>query len=167
MVWFPWRKEMISVLRSSLCIGDIVKTTFSIWSTEGAFRTSKDTSRGSGNPWATDLANRSACSFYLLGMLFIEKPSKEASNLQTMSRYFSSFKSLALLLLLTCPVTSWESDFNIALLIPWRPVSGEVYQCLWLNWWPMHEINDKLIEFYRPFANSSRCFSHDIFLRLR
>jgi hypothetical protein len=36
-------------------------------------------------------------------MFLIEKPSKEASNLRTVSRYFSSFGSLALLLLSMWP----------------------------------------------------------------
>jgi hypothetical protein len=36
-------------------------------------------------------------------MFLTEKPSKEASNLRTVSRYFSSFGSLALLLLSTWP----------------------------------------------------------------
>jgi putative copper export protein len=40
-------------------------------------------------------------TFSPLGIFFTEKPSKEASILQTVSRYFSSFGSLALLLLST------------------------------------------------------------------
>jgi hypothetical protein len=67
-------------------------------SVEGAFIVSKNTSEGSGSPCATDLANKSACSFSPLRIFFIEKPSKEASILRTVSRYFSSFESLALLL---------------------------------------------------------------------
>jgi hypothetical protein len=70
-------------------------------STEGAFIVSKNTSEGNGSPYATDLANKSACSFSPLGIFFAEKPLKEASNLWTVSRYFSSFRSLALLLLST------------------------------------------------------------------
>jgi hypothetical protein len=69
--------------------------------TEGAFIVSKNTSEGNGSPYATDLANKFACSFSPLGIFFIEKPLKEASNLRTVSRYFSSFRSLALLLLST------------------------------------------------------------------
>jgi hypothetical protein len=87
-------------------------------STKGAFIVSKNTSEGNGSPSAADLANRSACSFSPLGIFFNEKPSKEASNLQTVSRYFSSFGSLALLLLLMWPVITCESDLRIALLIP-------------------------------------------------
>jgi hypothetical protein len=68
-------------------------------SNEGAFIVSKNTSKGSGSPYAADLANKYVCSFSPLGMFFIEKPSKEASILWTVSRYFSSFGSLALLLL--------------------------------------------------------------------
>jgi hypothetical protein len=67
-------------------------------STEGAFIVSKNTSEGNGSPYAVDLANWSACSFSLLGIFCTEKPSKEASILRTVSRYFSSFGSLALLL---------------------------------------------------------------------
>jgi hypothetical protein len=95
---------MISVLQCSLCVGDIMSTTLSMRSTEGALRISKNTSGGSGSPCVADLASRFACSLSSLGIFFIEKPLKEASILQTMLRYFSSFKSLALLLLLTCPV---------------------------------------------------------------
>jgi hypothetical protein len=87
-------------------------------STEGVLRVSKNTSEGSGSPYATDLASKSACLFSPLGMFFTEKPSKEASILRTMSRYFSSFGSLALLLLSTCPMMTCESDLRIALLIP-------------------------------------------------
>jgi hypothetical protein len=36
-------------------------------STEDAFIVSKNTSEGSGRPCATDLANKSACSFSVLG----------------------------------------------------------------------------------------------------
>jgi hypothetical protein len=49
-------------------------------STEGAFIVSKNTSEGNGSPCAADLANRYACSFSPLGILFTEKPSKEASS---------------------------------------------------------------------------------------
>jgi hypothetical protein len=73
----------------------------SISSTEGALRVSKNTSRGSGSPYAADLANKSACSLYPLGIFFTENPSKEASILRTVSRYISSFGSFALLLLST------------------------------------------------------------------
>jgi hypothetical protein len=66
--------------------------------TKGAFIVSKNTSEGNESPYAVDLANRSACSFSPLGIFFTEKPSKEASILRTVSRYFSSFGSLALLL---------------------------------------------------------------------
>jgi hypothetical protein len=48
-----------------------------------------------GAPCAADLASKSACSFSPLGIFFTEKPSKEASNLRTVSKYFSSFGSLA------------------------------------------------------------------------
>jgi hypothetical protein len=67
-------------------------------STESVFIVSKNTSEGNGSPYAADLANRSACSFSPLGIFFIEKPSKEAPILRTISRYFSSFGYLALLL---------------------------------------------------------------------
>jgi hypothetical protein len=58
--------------------------------------------------------------------IFIENPSKEASNLRTASKYFSSFGSLALLLLSTWPEITCESVLRIALLIPiafsfWSP----------------------------------------------
>jgi hypothetical protein len=36
-------------------------------SAEGAFIVLKNTSEGNGSPYAADLANRSACSFLLLG----------------------------------------------------------------------------------------------------
>jgi hypothetical protein len=86
-------------------------------STEGAFKVSKNTYEGSGSPCAADLASKSACSFSTLGIFFTEKPSKETSILQTVSRYFSSFGSLALLLLSTWPMMTCESDLRIALLI--------------------------------------------------
>jgi hypothetical protein len=70
-------------------------------STKGAFIVSKNTFEGSGSPCAADLANKSVCSFSPLGIFFTENPSKDASNLQTASRYFSSFGYLALLLLST------------------------------------------------------------------
>jgi hypothetical protein len=76
-----------------------MSTALSISSTEGAFIVSKNTSEGNGSPYVADLANKFACLFSPLGMFFIEKPSKEASILQIVSRYFSSFGSLALLLL--------------------------------------------------------------------
>jgi hypothetical protein len=50
--------------------------------------------------------------------IFIEKPSKEASNFRTVSRYFSSFESLGLLLLSLWPVITCESYLRIALLVP-------------------------------------------------
>jgi hypothetical protein len=50
-------------------------------STEGVFIVSKNTSEGSGSPYAADLANKSACSFSPLGIFFTEKPLKEASIL--------------------------------------------------------------------------------------
>jgi hypothetical protein len=56
---------MISVLQSSLCIGDIMSTALSICLTEGALIVSKNTFEGKGSPCA-DLASRSACSFPLL-----------------------------------------------------------------------------------------------------
>jgi hypothetical protein len=71
-------------------------------STEGAFIVSKNTSEANGSPYAADLANRFACSFSPLGIFFTEEPSKDASILRTASRYFSSFRSLALLLLSMC-----------------------------------------------------------------
>jgi hypothetical protein len=95
-----------------------VSTALSKSSTECAFIVSRNTSEGSGSPYATDLANKSACSFSPLGMFFIEKPSKEASILLIVSRYFSSFGSLALLLLSMCPEMTCESDLSISLLIP-------------------------------------------------
>jgi hypothetical protein len=87
-------------------------------STEGAFIISKKTSKGNESPCAADLASKSACSFSPLGIFFTEKPSKEASNLRTASKYFSSFGSLALLLLSTWLVTTYESDLRTILLIP-------------------------------------------------
>jgi hypothetical protein len=68
-------------------------------SAESAFIVSKNASEGNGSPYAGDLASKSVCSFSPLRMFFTEKPSKEASILRTASRYFSSFGSLALLLL--------------------------------------------------------------------
>jgi hypothetical protein len=94
---------MFSVLQSSICIGDIASTALSRSSTIGAFIVSKNTSEGKGSPCAADLASRSACSFSPLGIFFKEKPSKEASNLRNVSKYFSSIGSLALLLLSTWP----------------------------------------------------------------
>jgi hypothetical protein len=79
---------MISVLQSSLCTGDIVSTALSISSTEGALIVSKNISEGKGSPCAAELATRSACSFSPLGIFFTEKPSKEASSLRTVSKYF-------------------------------------------------------------------------------
>jgi hypothetical protein len=80
-----------------------VSTALSMSSIEGAFIISKNTSEGKGTPHVADLSNKSACSFSPLGMFFTEKPSKEASNLRAASKYFSSFGSLALLLLSTWP----------------------------------------------------------------
>jgi hypothetical protein len=77
-------------------------------STEGAFIVSKNTSEGSGSPYAADLANKSACSFSPLGIFFTEKPLKEASILWIVSTFFSSFGSLALLLLLIWPMITYE-----------------------------------------------------------
>jgi hypothetical protein len=106
------------VLQSSLCTCEIVSTALSMSSIEGAFIVSKNTSEGKGNPYTTDLANKSACSFSPLGIFFTKKPSKEASNLWTASKYFSSFGSLALLLLSTWPEITYESVLRIVLLIP-------------------------------------------------
>jgi hypothetical protein len=78
-----------------------VSTALSRSSTEGALIVSKNTSEGRGSPCAADLASRSACSFSPLGIFLTENLSKEASSLQTVSRYFSSFVSLALQLLST------------------------------------------------------------------
>jgi hypothetical protein len=58
------------------------------------------------------------CSFSPLGIFFTKNPLKEASILRTVSRYFSSFRSLALLLLSIWPVITCESDLRTALLIP-------------------------------------------------
>jgi hypothetical protein len=107
---------MISVLQSSLCTGDIASTALSRSSTEGAFIVSKNTSEGRGSPCATDLASRSACSFSPLGIFFTENPSKEASNLQTVSKYFQA--SDLFVLLSIWPEMTWESVLRIALLIP-------------------------------------------------
>jgi hypothetical protein len=55
----PWRKDIISVLQSSLCTEEIASTALSISSTEGAFIVSKNTSKVEGAPmpliWLTDL----------------------------------------------------------------------------------------------------------------
>jgi hypothetical protein len=64
---------MISVLQSSLCTCDIVRTALSINSTEGALIVSKNTSEGRGSPCAADLASRSACSFSPLRIFFYRK----------------------------------------------------------------------------------------------
>jgi hypothetical protein len=108
----------MSVLQSSLCIGEIVSTAHSMSSTEGALRVSKNTYEGRGSPSPIDLSSKSTSSLFPLGMFFTEKPSKEASILRTMSRYFSSFRSLVLLLLSTRPVMTCESDLRTSLLIP-------------------------------------------------
>jgi hypothetical protein len=76
------RKDIISVLQSSLYTGEIARTALSISSTKGVFIVSKNTSKGRGSPYAADLASRSACSFSPLGIFLTEKPSKEASNLK-------------------------------------------------------------------------------------
>jgi hypothetical protein len=86
--------------------------------TEGAFIVSKNTSEAKGSPCTAYLANKYACSFSPLGIFFTKKPSKEASNLQTASKYFSSFGSLALLLLSTWPEITCESVLRIVILIP-------------------------------------------------
>jgi hypothetical protein len=78
-----------------------VSTALSRSSTEGALIISKNTSEGKGSPCAADLAGRSVCSFSPHGMFLTENPSKEALSLRTVSRYFSSFGSLALQLLST------------------------------------------------------------------
>jgi hypothetical protein len=65
---------MISVLQSSLCVGDIINTTFSIRSIEGALRISKNTSGGRGSRCAADLASRSTCSLSPLGTFLNENP---------------------------------------------------------------------------------------------
>jgi hypothetical protein len=76
-----------------------VSTALSRSSTEGALIVSKNTSEGRGSPCAADLANKSACSFSPHGIFLTENPLNEASSLRTVSRYFSSFGSLALQLL--------------------------------------------------------------------
>jgi hypothetical protein len=48
-------------------------------SIEGAFRVSKNTSEGSGSPYAADLASKFAYSFSPLGIFFTLKSSKDAS----------------------------------------------------------------------------------------
>jgi hypothetical protein len=78
----------------------------------------KKTFEGNGSPCAADLASRSACSFSPCGIFLTENPSKEASSLQTVSRYFSSFGSLVLQLLSTWTEITWESILRTALLIP-------------------------------------------------
>jgi hypothetical protein len=78
-----------------------MRTALSMSSAKGAFIISKKTSEDNESPCAVHLASKFVCSFSPLGIFFTEKPSKEASNLRTASRYFSSFGSLALLLLST------------------------------------------------------------------
>jgi hypothetical protein len=73
-----------------------VSTALSRSSTKGALFVLKNTSEGRESPCVADLASRSACSFSPLGIFLTENPSKEASSLRTVSRYFSSFGSLAL-----------------------------------------------------------------------
>jgi hypothetical protein len=80
-----------------------LRTALSRSSTEGAFIVSKNTSEGKGSPYAADLASKSACSFSPRGMFLTENPSKEASILRTVSKYFLSFGSLALQLLSIWP----------------------------------------------------------------
>jgi hypothetical protein len=77
------RKYIISVLQSSLYAGDIVSTTLSMRSIEGAFKILKNTSSGRGSQWAADLANKSTCSLSHLAIFFTENPLKEASILRT------------------------------------------------------------------------------------
>jgi hypothetical protein len=88
---------MISVLQSSLYVGDIASTALSMRCTEGSFRTSKNTSGGRGSPSTVDLANRSVCSFSPIGMFFIE-------NLRKRLPFFELYQDifLALDLLLCC-----------------------------------------------------------------
>jgi hypothetical protein len=83
-------KDIVYVLQSSLCIGEIVSTTLSMSSTKGALRVSKNTSEGSGSPCVADLARKLACSLSPLGIFFTENPLKEASILQNVSRYFQA-----------------------------------------------------------------------------
>jgi hypothetical protein len=59
-----------SVIQSSLCTGEIVSIALSMSSTEGALRVSKNTSVGSGSPFAANLASKSACSLSPLGIFF-------------------------------------------------------------------------------------------------
>jgi hypothetical protein len=95
---------MISVLQSSLCIGDTVRIALSINSYEGAFNISKNTSGRRGSPWAANLAKVSAYSLSSLWIFFTENPSKEASILRTILRYFSRtrFFCFACFIYLTC-----------------------------------------------------------------
>jgi hypothetical protein len=65
---------MISVLQSSLCIGDIASTVLSRSSTEGAFIISKNTSEGRGAPvlltWLTNLHAHFPLLGYFYGKTF-------------------------------------------------------------------------------------------------
>jgi hypothetical protein len=71
---------MIFVLQSSLCVGDIVSISFSMRSIKCALRISKNTSRGRGSPWATDLATRSACLLSLLGIFLMRNLKKRSPS---------------------------------------------------------------------------------------
>jgi hypothetical protein len=64
---------MISILQSSFYAGDIVSTTLSMRSTEGALRISKNTSGARGSPCAIDLVSMYACSLSPLGIFFTKK----------------------------------------------------------------------------------------------
>jgi hypothetical protein len=76
-----------------------VSTTLFISSTEGVLRVSKKTFGGIGAHmlliWLTSLL----AHYLLLKYFFTENPSKEASILRTLSRYFSNLGSFAMLLL--------------------------------------------------------------------
>jgi hypothetical protein len=87
-------------------------------SSEGALRISKNTSGGRGSPCAADLASKSTYSSLLLEYCLMKNLQNKLPSFKLYQDIFSSFGSLALLLLSTCPVITWESDFKIALLIP-------------------------------------------------
>jgi hypothetical protein len=76
--WFPQRKVMISVLQSSLCVGDTVKIVLSINSTEGAFSILKNTSGVEGAPgrqtWLTCQRARCPALGYFSVKIFRRKP---------------------------------------------------------------------------------------------
>jgi hypothetical protein len=71
---------------------------------------------------------------------FMEKPSKELSIIRIMSRYFSNVGLLALLLLSTWHVITWELDLRIAFLTPIAliflgPSSRDLYSTmLFVHW---------------------------------